>query len=144
MLIADDSPTVLKIMSSSLFARGFAVKTAASGTEGLQAGRDGMPDINGLDVLQEFKVHQELKDVPVLLLTGQDDMSYARKGVELGASGFLGKHATSPNVLGRELRTSSSRGLPSDAFLPSSFVIPPHLVLSPCFYREVCNIHALS
>jgi len=104
VVIVDDSPAVLKIMSTSLFAQGFAVKTAASGTEGLQVARDEMPDINGLDVLQKLKGHPELKDVPVLLLTGQDDMSNAQKGVELGASSFRGKHATSPKVLGQRIK----------------------------------------
>lgn len=114
VVIVDDSPTVLKIMSTSLFAQGFAVKTAVTGTEGLQVARDEMPDIivldihlpdlNGLDVLQKLKGHPELKDVPVLLLTGQDDLSNAQKGIELGASGFLGKHATSPKVLGQKIR----------------------------------------
>lgn len=114
VLIIDDSPTVLKIMSTSLFAQGFAVKTAASGTEGLEAAREQMPDvivldihlpdINGLDVLQKLKEHPDLKDAPVLLLTGQDDMTNAQKGMELGASGFLGKHATSPKVLGQKIR----------------------------------------
>ena len=114
ILIIDDSPTVLKIMSTSLFAQGYIVKTAVSGAEGLQAAREerpqaivldiNLPDINGLEVLKKLKEHPELKDVPVLLLTGQDDAEHAQKGMELGACGFLGKYATTPKVLGGKVK----------------------------------------
>lgn len=109
IVIIDDSPTVLKVMSASLMAKGLFVKTAANGADGIAEARKEMPnaiildihlpDINGLDLLVKFKEDPQLKDIPVILLTGQDDFSNVEKGMSLGACGFLPKHSTSPKVM---------------------------------------------
>jgi len=114
LLMVDDSPTVLKIMSMSLMANGFAVRTAATGAAGLAAARQetpdviildiNLPDINGLELLAQLKQDAVLAPVPVLLLSGQDDLERAAKGMELGARGFLAKHSTSPKVMVQKLR----------------------------------------
>ena len=114
LLMIDDSPTVLKVMSLSLAANGYVVRTAATGTAGLALAHAerpdaiildvNLPDISGLEVLAKLKQEAGLADVPVLLLTGQDDSTRAAKGVELGARGFLAKHSTSPKVMLARLR----------------------------------------
>jgi DNA-binding response OmpR family regulator len=114
VLLVDDSPTVLKIMSLSLMGSGFVVRTAATGAAGLALAREdkpdviildiNLPDINGLEVLGKLKEDAALAPVPVLLLTGQDDLAHAARGMELGACGLLPKHSTSPKVLAQKLR----------------------------------------
>jgi DNA-binding response OmpR family regulator len=114
LLMIDDSPTVLKIMSMSLVANGYAVRTAASATAGLALARQetpdliildiNLPDVNGLELLAKLKQDAVLSQVPVLLLSGQDDLERAARGMELGARGFLAKHATSPKVMVQKLR----------------------------------------
>lgn len=110
----DDSPTVLKIMSLSLIANGFQVRTAATATAGLALAREqtpdaiildvNLPDVNGLELLAKLKEDAVLAKVPVLLLSGQDTLDRAAKGMELGARGFLAKHSTSPKVMVQKLR----------------------------------------
>ncbi len=114
ILMVDDSPTVLKIMSISLMAQGFQVKTAATTAAALAEMRREkpdclvldiyLPDRNGLDFLTDLKADPELAGIPVFLLTGQDDLSHVEKGMLLGAVGFLPKHSTSPKLLGEKLR----------------------------------------
>lgn len=114
LLLIDDSPTVLKIMSLSLIANGFAVRTAPTGASGLALARQekpdaiildvNLPDINGLELLAHLKQDAVLAQVPVLLLSGQDTLDRAARGIELGARGFLPKHSTSPKVLAQKLR----------------------------------------
>lgn len=114
ILMIDDSPTVLKIMSLSLIANGFQVKTAATGTAGLALAREetpdviildvNLPDVNGLELLGKLKEDAVLARVPVLLLSGQDTLDRAARGIELGARGFLPKHSTSPKVMVQKLR----------------------------------------
>jgi DNA-binding response OmpR family regulator len=114
LLLVDDSPTVLKVMSASLMAKGFAVTTAATGAAGLAAAARErpdaivldvyLPDMSGLDVLAKLRESPELNAVPVLLLTGQDDPANVIRGMELGARGFLAKHSTSPKVLIQKLQ----------------------------------------
>jgi DNA-binding response OmpR family regulator len=113
VLMIDDSPTVLKIMSVSLMANGYTVKTAATGAAGLALARQetpdviildvNLPDINGLELLGHLKEDAVLGKVPVLLLSGQDNLDRAARGMELGARGFLAKHSTSPKVMVQKL-----------------------------------------
>jgi len=114
VLMIDDSPTVLKIMSLSLMANGFIVRTAATGAGGLALAAQetpdliildvNLPDMNGLDLLVKLKEDAVLGKIPVLLLSGQDDLDRASRGMELGARGFLAKHSTSPKVMVQKLR----------------------------------------
>jgi len=113
VVLIDDSQTVLKIMSGSLAAAGFLVKTASNGLEGLVLVRYekpdavvldvNLPDFSGLEVLARLKEDAELRTIPVLLLTTQGDAASASRGMELGASGFLAKHATAPKLLVQRL-----------------------------------------
>lgn len=114
LLMIDDSPTVLKIMSLALMANGFKVRTAATGAAGLALARAetpdaiildiNLPDISGLEVLGKIKEDAVLNKVPVLLLSGQDTLERTAQGMELGACGFLAKHSTSPKVMVQKLR----------------------------------------
>lgn len=114
LLMIDDSPTVLKIMSLSLMANGYTVRTAATGTAGLVLARQetpdliildiNLPDVNGMELLAQFKSDAVLSKVPVLLLSGQDTLERAAQGMQLGARGFLAKHSTSPKVMLQKLR----------------------------------------
>jgi DNA-binding response OmpR family regulator len=113
LLMIDDSPTVLKIMSMSLMANGYTVRTAATGAAGLALARQetpdliildiNLPDVNGLELLAQFKTDAVLGKVPVLLLSGQDTLERAAQGMQLGARGFLAKHSTSPKVMVQKL-----------------------------------------
>ena len=114
LLMIDDSPTVVKIMSLSLMANGFAVRTAGTGAAGLALARQetpdliildiNLPDVNGLELLTQLKADAVLVKIPVLLLSGQDTLDRAMRGMELGARGFLAKHSTSPKVMVQKLR----------------------------------------
>ena len=114
LLLIDDSPTVLKIMSLSLMAGGYAVTTASTGGGGLALARQmtpdviildvNLPDISGLELLGKLKEDPVLASVPVLLLSGQDTLDRAAQGMGLGARGFLPKHSTSPKVMLQKLR----------------------------------------
>jgi len=114
LLLIDDSPTVQKVMSMSLMANGFAVTVAGTAAGGLDLARReppeaivldvNLPDGSGLDLLARMKEDPAVAGIPVVMLTGQDDMERAARGMELGARGFLPKHSTSPKVLVAKLR----------------------------------------
>ncbi len=65
LLLIDDEPDILRVLSMSLKADGYAVVTAANGTEGVAAFEEEKPDIvitdikmpgkDGIEVLKKVK-----------------------------------------------------------------------------------------
>lgn len=50
-----------------------------------------LPELDGFGVLQELKADMRLREVPVLMISGQDDQSNVIKCIEMGAEDFLPK-----------------------------------------------------
>ncbi|MCI0437638.1 MAG: response regulator, partial [Chloroflexi bacterium] len=98
VLVIDDDPETLYIMTRFLTGHGFHVETASGGVEGLDKARalhpaaitlDAlMPDMDGWAVLTALKSDPELADIPVVMLTVLDER---KQGYVLGASAFLTK-----------------------------------------------------
>jgi DNA-binding NtrC family response regulator len=100
VLLVDDEAGLTAILAKRLSARGLAVKTAASGEEGLAVLRDApdvgvavldinMPGMDGLETLRELKALRP--DVEALILTGYPSVEGALEGMRLGAYEFLSK-----------------------------------------------------
>jgi DNA-binding NarL/FixJ family response regulator len=56
-----------------------------------------MPLLNGIDALAELKEHDP--DVRVVFLTMHRNVAYARRALELGATGFVLKHSASAELV---------------------------------------------
>lgn len=67
----------------------------------------GLPDSAGLATFQEF--HQRAGQVPIVVLTGTDDLKVAAKAVEDGAQAYLVKGEVTPTQLNRALRYAIQR-----------------------------------
>jgi two-component system OmpR family response regulator len=99
LLVVEDEPDLLSILSQSLREQGYAVDTAANGREGLFKAVDGHYDAVVLDVMLPFmdgwKVLQQLRaeghTVPVLVLTARDTLRDRVTGLDLGADDYLVK-----------------------------------------------------
>ncbi|MFM2165426.1 MAG: hypothetical protein RL325_1863 [Planctomycetota bacterium] len=50
-----------------------------------------MPGINGLDLLPQYRAHEALRDVPVIMLTGKEDPAVKADAFGRGASDYLVK-----------------------------------------------------
>ncbi|MET8874388.1 response regulator [Nocardia sp. NPDC004604] len=80
VLVVDDEPNILDLLSAALRMSGFDVYTAASGLEALAVAAQRPPDIVVLDVmlpdLDGYVVARRLREsgnqVPVLFLTSRD------------------------------------------------------------------------
>jgi DNA-binding NarL/FixJ family response regulator len=56
-----------------------------------------MPQLNGIEALQQLKKHNP--DVKVVFLTMHQDRAYARRALEAGAAGFVVKHSASEELV---------------------------------------------
>ncbi|MBS2132306.1 PAS domain-containing protein (plasmid) [Burkholderia thailandensis] len=67
----------------------------------------GLPDAQGLETFRTF--HREVPDLPVLVLTGLDDMSVGLLAIQAGAQDYLTKRDIRPTDLSRAIRYAIER-----------------------------------
>jgi two-component system, OmpR family, response regulator len=99
LLVVEDDPNILELLSASLRFAGFAVGTATNGADAVAAARDGRPDLIVLDVmlpdLDGFQVAQRLRasgvPVPVLFLTARDSVEDRISGLTVGGDDYVTK-----------------------------------------------------
>lgn len=101
ILVADADPFNLRVLSELCSTLGYDVVTAADGGAVLDAvARDrpdlvlmdvGLPVMDGLQVLRILKGDQDLAQLPVILVTADDDEESRRRGYEMGAEDYVAK-----------------------------------------------------
>lgn len=108
ILIADDEPDILEIISFNLEKEGFVVYTATDGNDAINKAQKLLPDLIILDVMMPHKTgieacailrqQPQLKETPIIILTALSDEQTHIKGLESGADDFVNK-PISPKVL---------------------------------------------
>ncbi|MBI3375010.1 MAG: response regulator [Betaproteobacteria bacterium] len=109
VLIVEDDPDQLALADLRVSLAGYSVRVAQSAKELVQSLRvKGGPDIllldvmlpdgDGFDILAKMRRHPQLALLPVLMLTAKDDPADIKKGLALGADGYVTK-PYSKNIL---------------------------------------------
>lgn len=108
ILIADDEPDILEIISYNLSAEGYDVITASNGNEAIELAKKELPamiilDImmpgkNGIDVCKILRLQPQFKETIIIFLTALNNESSEIKGLETGADDYITK-PISPKVL---------------------------------------------
>jgi CheY-like chemotaxis protein len=103
VLVVDDDQDTLSLLSEVLGPHDFTVHTATRGREALSLAREvrpslilldvKLPDLDGYTVLGRLKSDAELRDVPVIVMTGSEIINDAKrqKVLALGAERFISK-----------------------------------------------------
>lgn len=108
ILIADDEPDILEIISYNLELEGYDVQTAKDGVEALHKAKVIKPDLvildvmmpnkNGMEVCKILRTQSTYHDTLIMFLTALNDELSHVKGLEYGADDYLSK-PVSPKVL---------------------------------------------
>jgi two-component system, OmpR family, alkaline phosphatase synthesis response regulator PhoP len=108
ILIADDEPDILEIISYNLSREGYQVTTAKDGDEALAKAKTVKPELiildimmpkkNGVEVCELLRAKPAFKDTLIIFLTALSDESSHVKGLETGADDYISK-PISPKVL---------------------------------------------
>lgn len=108
ILIADDEPDIVEIISYHLNKAGFEVFTAKDGSEAIEKAQAITPDCilldimmpkrNGFEVCEYLRSNKQFDKTLVVLLTALNDEDSHIKGLELGGDDFVNK-PISPKVL---------------------------------------------
>jgi CheY-like chemotaxis protein len=115
ILVVDDDPTTLKLISHFLEKENYRVRTSKSGLEGLQKAFQEtpdlilldvmMPDLDGFQFLSIFRQNRENARTPVVFLSSLAEEADVLKGLEIGAVDYVTK-PFSPQVLMAKIKKS--------------------------------------
>jgi two-component system, OmpR family, response regulator len=99
LLVVEDDPNIVELLSASLRFAGFDVSAATNGVEAVAAARESRPDLVVLDVmlpdLDGFEVIRRMRDggvrTPVVFLTARDATDDKIRGLTLGGDDYVTK-----------------------------------------------------
>jgi len=99
ILVVDDEAPVREVLAEYFTTEGYSVESAGSGAEALIAIRGGradlvlldvrMPGLDGMQVLR--KIRELNEDVPVIMVTANEDVGLAKETLKLGAFDYVAK-----------------------------------------------------
>ncbi len=124
LLVVEDDPNIVELLSASLRFAGFDVSAATNGAEAVSAARMSRPDLVVLDVmlpdLDGFEVIRRMREggvrTPVVFLTARDSTDDKIRGLTLGGDDYVTKPFSLEELTARiraVLRRSSSDRPPS-------------------------------
>ena len=121
VLVVDDEPNIVELLTVSLKFQGFEVETANSGPAAIELAHSWKPDAYILDVMMPemdgfellSKLRAEGLDAPVLFLTAKDAVEDRIHGLTIGADDYVTKPFSLEEVITR-LRVILRRGNVTD------------------------------
>ena len=123
ILIVDDMPDNLRLLSTMLTCYGYHVRKAINGQLALQGAQISPPDLilldinmpkmNGYEVCEKLKLSEKTKDIPVIFISALDDVMEKVKAFEVGGVDYITKPFQIEEVLARVQNQLSLRLLQS-------------------------------
>ena len=108
ILLVDDEPDILEIVSYNLTAEGYKVFTAENGVQGVRKAKKEkpqliildvmMPEMDGIEACEQIRQIPELKDTIITFLTARGEDYSLVAGFEAGADDYITK-PIKPKVL---------------------------------------------
>ncbi len=113
MIVEDDS-FVLDIYQTKLSQEGYTVIEARNGVEAMKKLEKEKPDLilldilmpymDGIEVLKKIREREDLKNIPVILLTNLSQKEEINVGLGLGASDYLIKSHFTPSEVMEKIK----------------------------------------
>lgn len=101
VLVVDDSPTDLNLMTAPLRNKGYQIITAADGEEALEKAVSEHPQLivldvvlpkkNGFQVCRQLKTSPDTQDIKIIMLTSKTQDSDRFWGLKQGADDYMTK-----------------------------------------------------
>ncbi len=111
ILIVDDTPANLRVLSATLSGRGYEVRCVNSGAMALTVARNAppdlilldikMPEMDGYQVCQQLKSDPKTYEIPVIFLSALDDIADKVKAFTAGGVDYITKPFQTEEVLAR-------------------------------------------
>ena len=101
VMVVDDSLTVRKITSKHLQKRGMDVMVAKDGIDAVEQLRDHVPDVmlvdiemprmDGYELTTRIRADENLKHIPIIMITSRAGSKHRQKAFELGVDMYMSK-----------------------------------------------------
>ena len=141
ILIVDDMPVNVKILSSKLVAAGYECLKAYSGEEAVEIAKAESPDIILLDIMMPgmdgYEVTRTLKSdprtsiIPIVMVTALEGVDDKVKGLDAGADDFLTKPPNQTELIARVRSLIKLKKLQEEAEIRTTHDhTPPQTTLS--------------
>ncbi len=101
ILVVDDKPENLLLLSVALTKKGYEVRKVVNGNLALLAAQAAppdlilldinMPEMNGYQVCRQLKASRQTKDIPIIFITASDETFDKVKAFNLGGSDYITK-----------------------------------------------------
>lgn len=129
ILLVEDENFIADMYSKQLIQAGFDVKVAFDGKSGLSGLETDsfdlllldimLPDINGLEVLRQWRVKNPESGMLVLILTNLGQDAVIKEAFGLGANGYLIKSSLTPADIVIEVNNAFSGKTPQSTIKPA-------------------------
>lgn len=146
ILIADDEPDIVEIISFHLEKAGYIVESAKDGSEAIEKAKQFQPDCiildimmpkrNGFEVCEYLRSNKDFDKTLIVLLTALNDETSHIKGLELGGDDFVNK-PISPKVLVSRISALFRRIQPSNT--ESKLIQVKDLIVDAAQYKTTIN-----
>ncbi len=111
IMIVDDNPHNLRVLSTTLKKEGYEIRPATGGRTALAA-IDAkppqlilldimMPDMNGYQVCEHLKENKKTRDIPVIFISALDDVKNKIKAFAMGCVDYISKPFQEEEILAR-------------------------------------------
>jgi sigma-B regulation protein RsbU (phosphoserine phosphatase) len=111
ILIVDDTPANLRLLSQMLSERGYGVRAVTSGARALESVYVTqpslilldirMPEMNGYEVCERLKQDPRTKDIPIIFISALNEIADKVRGFNLGGVDYITKPFQFEEVLAR-------------------------------------------
>jgi phosphate regulon transcriptional regulator PhoB len=111
ILVVDDEPDLVELVSYNLKKEGFKVSTAPDGEDGLEKARKGafdliildlmLPGIQGVELCRMLRNNPKTESLPIIMLTAKGEMADKIRGLETGADDYMTKPFSPKELIAR-------------------------------------------
>ena len=111
ILIADDEPNQLELMSFNLSNAGYSIIKATNGKEAIELIENHSPDLiildwmmpkmSGIDVCRTLRSRSETKQIPIIILSARSEDSDKSLGLDTGADDYISKPFSPKELISR-------------------------------------------
>lgn len=111
IVIVEDEPDILDVLSYNLRREGFVVESSMDGAQGLALIQSLVPDLilldlmlptmDGLEICRQLKLDQSTHDIPTIMVTAKGEESDIVLGLDAGADDYITKPFSPKELIAR-------------------------------------------